>query len=108
MSDRARFDRRSILGLFGLGALVAASPKLLELGGPAPKTLLPFGAGRSYTIPNEYVVIKEVLEDDLYGVITESAHPSALWPGVKAWWGREYADGLGGQSRYGDLFDVDA
>jgi hypothetical protein len=26
------------------------------------------------------------------GVITTGAHPKALWPGVKAWWGRTYAE----------------
>lgn len=26
------------------------------------------------------------------GVITTGAHPKALWPGVKAWWGRSYSE----------------
>jgi hypothetical protein len=26
------------------------------------------------------------------GVITTGAHPKALWPGIKAWWGRTYAE----------------
>jgi hypothetical protein len=26
------------------------------------------------------------------GIITTGAHPKALWPGVKAWWGRTYAE----------------
>lgn len=26
------------------------------------------------------------------GVINTSSHPKALWPGVKAWWGRTYAE----------------
>ena len=26
------------------------------------------------------------------GVITTGSHPKALWPGVKAWWGRTYAE----------------
>lgn len=25
-------------------------------------------------------------------VITRSAHPSALWPGVKAWFGKTYSE----------------
>ena len=26
------------------------------------------------------------------GVITTGAHPKALWPGIKTWWGRQYAE----------------
>src|SRR2546425_9785196 len=26
------------------------------------------------------------------GIINTSSHPKALWPGVKAWWGRTYAE----------------
>ena len=37
------------------------------------------------------------------GVITTSNHPKALWPGVKAWWGRSYNDH---QTEYTDLFDT--
>jgi len=36
------------------------------------------------------------------GVINTSLHPKALWPGVKAWWGKEYDDH---QTEYTDLFD---
>ena len=35
-------------------------------------------------------------------VITTGAHPKALWPGVKEWWGRSYAEH---QEEYPDLFD---
>lgn len=37
------------------------------------------------------------------GVIMTSNHPKALWPGVKAWWGKEYEDH---QTEYTDLFDT--
>jgi hypothetical protein len=37
------------------------------------------------------------------GVILTSNHPKALWPGVKAWWGRAYDDH---QTEYTDLFDT--
>jgi hypothetical protein len=37
-------------------------------------------------------------------VITTGNHPKALWPGVKAWWGRQYGEH---QVEYTDLFDVD-
>jgi hypothetical protein len=37
------------------------------------------------------------------GVINTSNHPKALWPGVKAWWGRAYDDH---QEEYTDLFDT--
>jgi hypothetical protein len=36
------------------------------------------------------------------GVISTSNHPKALWPGVKAWWGKAYDDH---QVEYTDLFD---
>lgn len=36
------------------------------------------------------------------GVIMTSNHPKALWPGVKAWWGKAYADH---QEEYTDLFE---
>lgn len=35
-------------------------------------------------------------------VITTGAHPKALWPGVKEWWGRSYAEH---QEEFPDLFD---
>ena len=38
-------------------------------------------------------------------VITTSNHPKALWPGVKAWWGRTYDEH---QEEYKDLFDIDS
>lgn len=34
--------------------------------------------------------------------ITTGAHPKALWPGVKEWWGRSYAEH---QEEFPDLFD---
>lgn len=37
------------------------------------------------------------------GVIMTSNHPKALWPGVKAWWGKSYDDH---QVEYTDLFDT--
>ena len=37
-------------------------------------------------------------------VITSGAHPKALWPGVKAWWGRSYNEHT---VEYTDLFDMD-
>lgn len=37
------------------------------------------------------------------GVIMTSNHPKALWPGVKAWWGRKYNEH---QTEYTDLFDT--
>jgi hypothetical protein len=36
------------------------------------------------------------------GVINTSSHPKALWPGISAWWGKEYNDH---QTEYTDLFD---
>jgi hypothetical protein len=38
------------------------------------------------------------------GVINTSSHPKALWPGVKAWWGRSYNDH---EEEYTKLFDKD-
>lgn len=35
-------------------------------------------------------------------VITTGAHPKALWPGIKEWWGRSYAEH---PEEYVDLFD---
>src|SRR6185437_4188628 len=35
-------------------------------------------------------------------VITTGAHPKALWPGIKEWWGRSYAEH---QEEFPDLFD---
>lgn len=37
------------------------------------------------------------------GIIMTSNHPKALWPGVKAWWGKSYDDH---QTEYTDLFDT--
>lgn len=37
------------------------------------------------------------------GVITTGAHPKALWPGIKAWWGRQYAEHA---PEYPELYDV--
>jgi hypothetical protein len=34
--------------------------------------------------------------------ITTGAHPKALWPGIKAWWGRSYTEH---RPEYPDLFD---
>lgn len=39
------------------------------------------------------------------GVISTSNHPKALWPGVKAWFGRTYAEH---KTEYTDLFDVES
>ena len=38
------------------------------------------------------------------GVITTGNHPKALWPGIKAIWGRQYSEHA---TEYTDLFDVD-
>lgn len=38
------------------------------------------------------------------GVITTGNHPKALWPGIKAWWGRMYNEH---QVEYTGLFDTD-
>lgn len=37
-------------------------------------------------------------------IITTGNHPKALWPGIKAWWGRQYGEH---QVEYTDLFDTD-
>ncbi|MDE2099604.1 MAG: hypothetical protein KGL39_20295 [Patescibacteria group bacterium] len=37
-------------------------------------------------------------------VITTGAHPKALWPGIKEWWGRSYAEH---QEECTDLFDTE-
>ncbi len=37
------------------------------------------------------------------GVITTGAHPKALWPGIKAWWGRSYAEH---QEEYPQWYEV--
>ena len=36
--------------------------------------------------------------------ITTGNHPKALWPGIKAWWGRKYAEH---REEFPDLFDTD-
>ncbi|MGW8178956.1 MAG: hypothetical protein ACWGQW_09365 [bacterium] len=38
------------------------------------------------------------------GIIVTGNHPKALWPGVKAWWGRTYNEH---KTEYTDLFDMD-
>jgi len=38
------------------------------------------------------------------GAIMTGNHPKALWPGIKAWWGRQYDEH---QTEYTDLFDID-
>lgn len=38
------------------------------------------------------------------GAIATGNHPKALWPGIKAWWGRVYDEH---QEEYPDLFDKD-
>jgi hypothetical protein len=37
------------------------------------------------------------------GIITTGSHPKALWPGVKAWWGRSYSEH---PVEHTDLFDT--
>jgi hypothetical protein len=37
-------------------------------------------------------------------VITTGTHPKALWPGIKAWWGRSYDEHI---KEYPDLFEED-
>ena len=37
-------------------------------------------------------------------VITTGAHPKALWPGIRAWWGRSYNEHV---EEYPDLFEID-
>lgn len=39
------------------------------------------------------------------GVITTGNHPKALWPGIRAWWGRQYDEH---QVEYTDLFTIDS
>lgn len=39
------------------------------------------------------------------GVITTGNHPKALWPGVKAWWGRKYDEH---NEEFPDLFDKES
>jgi len=36
-------------------------------------------------------------------VITTGTHPKALWPGIKAWWGRSYDEHI---QEWSDLFEV--
>ena len=38
------------------------------------------------------------------GVITTGAHPKALWPGIKQWWGRQYDEH---DPEYPDFFDIE-
>lgn len=38
------------------------------------------------------------------GVITTGAHPKALWPGIKDWWGRQYDEH---PEEYPDLYDIE-
>lgn len=38
------------------------------------------------------------------GVITTGAHPKSLWPGVKTFWGRQYAEHT---QEYPELFDIE-
>jgi hypothetical protein len=37
-------------------------------------------------------------------VITTGSHPKALWPGIRAWWGRSYDEHV---PEYPDLFELD-
>ena len=39
------------------------------------------------------------------GVITTGSHPKALWPGVHAWWGRQYNEH---KEEFPDLFDEES
>ncbi len=39
------------------------------------------------------------------GIITTGNHPKALWPGIKAWWGRVYDEHV---TEYTDIFDVES
>lgn len=39
------------------------------------------------------------------GVIGTWTHPKALWPGIKAWWGRAYNEHV---EEWSDLYDVDS
>jgi hypothetical protein len=38
------------------------------------------------------------------GVISTGAHPKALWPGIKTWWGRQYDEHA---QEYPELYDVE-
>jgi hypothetical protein len=38
------------------------------------------------------------------GIITTGAHPKALWPGIKTFWGRQYAEH---EQEYPDFFDIE-
>ena len=38
------------------------------------------------------------------GVITTGAHPKAYWPGIKTWWGRQYAEH---PQEYPEWFDIE-
>jgi hypothetical protein len=38
-------------------------------------------------------------------IITSGAHPKALWPGIKKWWGRTYTEH---KVEYTDLFETDS
>lgn len=38
------------------------------------------------------------------GTITTGSHPKALWPGIKAWWGRSYGEH---KEEFPDLFELD-
>ena len=37
-------------------------------------------------------------------IITTGSHPKALWPGIRAWWGRSYSEHV---PEYPDLFEID-
>ena len=39
------------------------------------------------------------------GIITTGNHPKALWPGIKAWWGRVYDEHV---TEHTDLFDTES
>ncbi len=39
------------------------------------------------------------------GIITTGNHPKALWPGIKAWWGRVYDEHV---TEYTDIFDTES
>lgn len=39
------------------------------------------------------------------GVIARSNHPKALWPGIRAWWGRTYDEH---NEEYKDLYDIES
>lgn len=39
------------------------------------------------------------------GIITTGNHPKALWPGIKAWWGRVYDEHV---VEYTDIFDTES